>query len=297
MGLVRNLGYIGVGASDVEAWRPFATDILGLQIGEPPAASPGDESLYLRMDGRAYRLAIEPGDDGALHYLGFEVGTQGDLVELVSSLRAKGFAVTDETPEVCAKRRVATMASTVDPAGFRLEFFVGHEEATAPFVSPTGASFVVGEIGVGHAVIVVPDVQKHLDYFIDILGFRLSDTIGLAPGMDAYFLHCNPRHHTVAVASFAGAPSHLNHIMLQVESIDSLGYAYDKVNAMGIPIVSSIGKHTNDHMVSFYCKTPSGFVVEYGIEGRLVDDDTWVVGHYTAASYWGHKAPEHAGVG
>lgn len=296
MGLIRGLGYIGLGAGDPSAWKAFATEVFGLMVGDPPSTSPDDGSVYLRMDGRAYRLAIEPGEDGALHYLGFELGSRGDLAELASRLRAQGCDVVDEAPEACAHRRVAQMVSTSDPAGFRLEFFVGHEEATAPFISPTGARFVVDDMGVGHAVVVVPDLQQYLDYFIDTLGFLLSDTITLAPGVDAYFLHCNPRHHTIAVASFPGAPPQLNHIMLQVDSIDSLGHAYDKVKALGTPIEMSLGKHTNDHMISFYCKTPSGLVVEYGIEGRRVDDSSWVVGHYTAASYWGH-AREAAAAG
>lgn len=288
MSYVKSLGYIGVGADDLDAWRAFGTEVLGLQVGEPPAGG-NDDALYLRMDGRAYRIAIEKGQPGALHYLGFEVGTRQQLADLATELRSKGHDVVDEPADACTQRRVAAMISTTDPAGNRAEFFVGHEEATAPFVSPTGARFVIEDMGIGHAFVMVPDIDAFLAFYNDVLGFRLSDTIELAPGLVGYFLHCNPRHHSLAALTVPGVPAHLQHIMLQVESIDSVGRAYDKVKADGIPIESSLGKHTNDHMISFYCKTPSGFAVEYGIEGRTIDDDTWVVGHYTAASYWGHQ--------
>jgi 2,3-dihydroxybiphenyl 1,2-dioxygenase len=288
MSYVKCLGYIGVGADDLDAWRAFGTEVLGLQVGVGPSDS-DVEALYLRMDGRAYRIAIEKGENGALHYLGFEVGTRQQLAELGTELRAKGLEVTEEPADMCAHRRVAAMLSTKDPAGNRTEFFVGHEEATAPFVSPTGASFVINDMGIGHAFVTVPDIDEFMAFYVGTLGFRLSDTIALAPGLSGYFLHCNPRHHTIAGLAIPGVPAGLNHIMLQVESIDSVGRAYDKVKADGIPIESTLGKHTNDHMISFYCKTPSGFAVEYGIEGRTIDDDTWVVGHYTAASYWGHQ--------
>lgn len=33
---------------------------------------------------------------------------------------------------------------------------------------------------------------------------------------------------------------------------------------------------------------PSGFQVEYGDSGKLVDDATWTPDRYTATSYWGH---------
>jgi biphenyl-2,3-diol 1,2-dioxygenase len=51
----------------------------------------------------------------------------------------------------------------------------------------------------------------------------------------------------------------------------------------------NLGKHTNDHMVSFYLRTPSGFAVEYGWGAREVDDRTWQVQVHTAGSMWGHQ--------
>ena len=53
----------------------------------------------------------------------------------------------------------------------------------------------------------------------------------------------------------------------------------------------SLGRHTNDLMTSFYVRTPSGFEIEYGTGGRLIDDDTWKVGAYDAQSLWGHRPP------
>jgi 2,3-dihydroxybiphenyl 1,2-dioxygenase len=290
MGLIKSFGYIGLGATDLDAWRSFATEVLGLQVGTAPE---GDDSLYLRMDGRAFRLAIEPGVDNAIHFLGFEVSSREALAELVADLRGKGLAVVEESAEVCARRRVYAMASTADAAGNRIELFVGHEEATAPFVSPTGANFVIDDMGFGHAMLMVTDIDAFVDFYANKLGFKLSDTIGgMAPGIEAIFLHCNPRHHSMAGVSVPGVPDSISHVMFQVDSLDTVGRANDEVIKRGLPIVSTLGKHTNDHMVSFYCMTPSGLIVEYGTGARRVDDDTWVVGHYTATSYWGHSRPD-----
>ncbi|MFE2336633.1 VOC family protein [Streptomyces coelicoflavus] len=41
-------------------------------------------------------------------------------------------------------------------------------------------------------------------------------------------------------------------------------------------------------MLSFYMKSPSGIGVEYGTEGKLIDDDTWTVTNWNAAAFWGH---------
>jgi hypothetical protein len=41
-------------------------------------------------------------------------------------------------------------------------------------------------------------------------------------------------------------------------------------------------------MLSFYTQTPSGFELEYGCNGRTIDDDTWNIVEYDSISYWGH---------
>jgi len=51
----------------------------------------------------------------------------------------------------------------------------------------------------------------------------------------------------------------------------------------------TLGRHTNDRMVSFYCVSPSGPSVEFGWDGRRVDDRTHVTGFYDEGSVWGHK--------
>ena len=50
-----------------------------------------------------------------------------------------------------------------------------------------------------------------------------------------------------------------------------------------------MGRHANDFMVSFYLRTPSGFDIEYGTGGLLVDSATWVSRETTAHSVWGHR--------
>lgn len=90
------------------------------------------------------------------------------------------------------------------------------------------------------------------------------------------FFHCNPRHHTLAFYA-ARAPKQLQHFMLQLTSSDDVGATFDLGQGRGMPIARGLGRYTNDHMVSFYLRTPSGFEVEYGWGGRTVDDSLWQV--------------------
>jgi hypothetical protein len=53
----------------------------------------------------------------------------------------------------------------------------------------------------------------------------------------------------------------------------------------------TLGRHTNDHVVSFSSRSPSGFDVEFGCGGVLVDEATWTVTQVTKPSFWGHRSP------
>jgi hypothetical protein len=57
----------------------------------------------------------------------------------------------------------------------------------------------------------------------------------------------------------------------------------------GATLATTLGRHTNDQMVSFYVITPSGFEVEYGWGGRLIDDSVWQVQRHDRGALWGHK--------
>lgn len=76
--------------------------------------------------------------------------------------------------------------------------------------------------------------------------------------------------------------------------MNDVGSAYYRCQDQRVPITSTLGCHTNDHMVSFYVQTPSGFQVEYGYGGRLIEDAAWEVQLHRSPSIWGHRAPAAA---
>jgi catechol 2,3-dioxygenase-like lactoylglutathione lyase family enzyme len=137
----------------------------------------------------------------------------------------------------------------------------------------------------GHVLITVRDIEGALAFYRDLLGFRISD-YSLAP-IKAYFLHANPRHHSIALVE---APVNvLNHLMVELYSLDDVGQGYDLALMDREKIVATLGRHSNDLMTSFYMRTPSEFFVEYGWGGRDVDDATWQPHEVdTLASFWGH---------
>src|ERR1700678_445498 len=281
---VRALGYVVVQGT-VEEWERFGAGVLGAQVARRTAGE-----VRLRTDERAWRIAVEAGPaagPGALVALGFEVESSAALSELAESLSARGIDVRADD-ELARHRQVRGLVVFADGDGHQLEAFFGQEIDHRPFVSPRGVEFVTGDLGVGHAFLFSDAAAKVVEFYTERLGFRLSDTIdlGVAEGI---FMHCNPRHHSVAVASIPGLPVGLGHLMLEVGSLEAVGLALDIANERGDQIQMTMGQHTNDRVTSFYVTTPSGFQIEYGWNGLLIDDADWTVGHHVAPSTWGHK--------
>lgn len=286
---VTSLGYLGLGVKNPAAWENFATQILGLQS----SGTTDDGRLLLRMDENAYRFALHRDDSDDIAYAGWEVADAAGLREVAERMRAIGVEAKAASPEEAAARRVTDLIRFNDPNGMACEVFCGPAvQFENPFHSPRAISgFVTGEQGVGHIVVAVPDIQKSLRFYCEGLGFRVSDTIDMKFGpakVTMVFLHCNPRHHTLALVPVP-APKRLHHFMLQLRSVDDVGSTMYLVQDKGIEIASTLGRHTNDHMLSFYMRTPSGFEIEYGWGARTVDDATWHVQKHNAPSIWGHR--------
>jgi 3,4-dihydroxy-9,10-secoandrosta-1,3,5(10)-triene-9,17-dione 4,5-dioxygenase len=303
---IRQLGYLGLQASDPKAWLDFATRVCGLMparvlpgeawgmpgqpAGSPPSAGSGiasDGSVYLKLDDWQWRVALHPAEGPGLRYLGFELRGPEELDAAVAELEARGVAVQRATAAELEARAVHGMAHLRDPAGNRVELFHGVTR-DHNFVSPAGVpGFVTGTLGAGHAVLLVPDMDAALGFYCGVLGFRLSDYVIFGPGQGVWFLHCNARHHSVAlvhVGPFGG----LHHVLFEMPKVDDVGRAHDRAVAAGLPITTSLGRHTNDGMFSFYVRSPAGFDVEIGCEGLLVDE-SWTPNRFVEGDQWGHK--------
>ena len=76
--------------------------------------------------------------------------------------------------------------------------------------------------------------------------------------------------------------------MLEMPDIDDVGQTLDRAKAAGVRITSTLGRHKNDHMLSFYMESPAGFDVEIGTGGLLCGDD-WLAHEFCEGDIWGHE--------
>lgn len=214
---------------------------------------------------------------------------------LAEQLALHGGRVSRGSVDDALARHVQGLLRVLDPSGVTHEVYWGRRsEEQAPFRSPPAiGGFEAGALGFGHIVLAVDDYAQSLHFYRDGLGLRVSDVIELDMGgagrSTVAFFHAGPRHHSLAIAQFPAA-KRLHHFMLQVRDFDDVGSTYDLCQDRRVPIVVSLGRHTNDRMTSFYMTSPSGFQVEFGHGGIEIDDHDWQVQTHHAASTWGHRA-------
>ncbi len=286
MAAVTQLGYVGLGVSNVEEWEHFATDVLGLESNGIDA----DGNLSLRMDEYSHRFIIQPTGKDDLQFVGWQVTDEPALREMAGQLRDAGIEVTDGTDDENKSRRVEGMIKFDDPEGTPTEIFYGPPISfDRPFNSPRAVGFVTSEQGLGHVVLHVENLDRTVEFYRDVLGMKISDFI-----RNLAFFHCNPRHHSIAFVEMA-VPRFLQHFMVELNALDDVGHAYYMCQDNGVPMSQSIGRHTNDHMLSFYLVSPSGFDVEYGWGGRVIDDSKWIVQQHVSPAIWGHRPMQSAG--
>lgn len=285
---VTQLGYVGIGVRDVESWETFATGILGLEV----AARLDDGTRLLRMDDYHNRIAVHPSDNEDVHYVGLQVPNAMTLRQLEQSLNLAGYRTEHPDRSFALQRRVTDLFTVDDPNGIRLEIYYGaFVDLSKPFKSPRSIQgFNTGDLGLGHLVLWCKDSEETEAFYTQQLGFRVSDYAGNpADGGRLVFLHCNERHHSLAFAQ-RDMDMRLGHIMVELNSLDDVGMTYDLVQKEGVPLATTLGRHMNDRMLSFYLYSPNGIRIEYGWGGIRVDDATWVAGRYwTAGDIWGHE--------
>src|SRR5215472_8040205 len=258
-GLISSLGYLRISATDPTAWREFGTKVLGMTEGRGPDPA----AVYLRMDDFPARLVITPGEHDRLLASGWEVADERALAEVARVLAAAGVPVKAGDAAELADRRVQQMLHADDPSGNSLEIFCGAALDNRPAASPYANAFVTGDQGLGHVVLPAAAGQETLAFYTDLLGFRLRDSMRLPgeffgkPGQRVWmrFLGCCPRHHSLALAPMDPAAG-IVHLMIEVATLDDVGRALDRCIRRKATISSTLGRHANDLMVSFYVQTP-----------------------------------------
>ncbi|WP_181721840.1 VOC family protein [Nocardia gipuzkoensis] len=288
-----HLGYVVVHSSRLADWRRFGALAIGMHVDEL-----GADTLRFRLDDRACRFLIRRGTAEDVTALGWQVDDHETFDRILARVGRRGVPIEEGTAEQAASRGVERLWRFPGPKGIATEIF------TTPVTTPEplrmiSSGWVTGEAGMGHVAIVSREPESMRGYYGTVFDARLTDYIeenvaGLT--MKIRFLRVNERHHSIAIANLRGVKidpirTRVQHVNIQSASLDDMLAAFGRVTDLGFRMAWSVGQHTNDRELSFYCVTPSGFELEVGWNPVVIGpelESTWEPSTYPGISLWGH---------
>lgn len=285
-------------STDLDKWASFGTDILGLMIAP---SMPNNDCLYLKMDAFPFRLMIVPGEHNRFLRSAWELPTKAAFQQALQELEEAEVRWTSGNRDEASARGVGEFIYFTTPGDMQLELFYNINLDYQPLISPASVKEFVtgyhGDMGLGHIAVQTPAIEDSHLFFTKVMGFGQTDYMHYHfdsdpddTGHGLHFLHCNnPRHHSLALyESDEAVPGNLVHLMIEVPAMDDLGLMMDRVKTHNIPVITPLGQHTNDRMISIYVESPAGFPVEFGYGGVQIDWQKYTPTMSARPSIWGH---------
>jgi catechol 2,3-dioxygenase-like lactoylglutathione lyase family enzyme len=243
---VRRISHATYETPDLARQIDYYTQVIGLGL----AAREADRAILATRLGEEV-LVVETGASARCSRLAFQLGPDDDLTQVAAQLRAKGIGSTlrhDITPAI------AQALVFEDPKGTPVELFARCRPAPAretPGVSP---------MKLGHLAHVVPDAKAITDFYVENLGFRVSDW------MENFFsfLRCGPDHHTVNFRT--GDKNFMHHIAFELRDWAHLGLACETLGRHKRPILWGPLRHGIGHNLAIYHRDPDDHIVEFYAE-------------------------------
>ncbi len=178
-----------------------------------------------------------------------------------------------------------------DPDGNKIEIFNTPGLPPQPQRSVETAGMIQVEF-LSHVGIYARDIQKSIDWYEEMFGFRLSDRRGANPPEPALqaavphgiaWLSNTEEHHNLVLVQLApdevdeplpfGGRGSLQQIALDIESTDALLAAHEFLAGKGVEIVQAPRPQNWSGGMKFYFKDPDGIKIEISHGMKTVELD------------------------
>lgn len=275
MSRVTEIRYVGYSVVDYDAEVAFYTDVWGLE------RVPTDDGMaWFKAQGHdEHHVArLRKGDTNRVDVIAFAADTRADVDALCVRVAETGGKIVQAPCDL-----------TSPGGGYGFRFF-----------SPDGLLFEISSdvargdkrdvvrweavpVKISHIVLHSPQHKEATQWFVDVLGFKLSDWLGDFMS----FLRCNSAHHRIALLP---GPPCLNHVAYDMLSVDCVMRGVSRLKQAGTDIRWGPGRHTAGNNVFTYFTSPNGFAVEYTCDLEDVPDDWEAKVHMpspTTMDQWG----------
>ncbi len=260
MSRVTEIRYVGYALPDLDVERAFYRDVWGMtEAGEHDGmihfAAPGSEEPYVVRLRRAEQKRVD--------VIGLAADSRVDVDALHERVAAAGCKIIFE-PRALTSLGGGYGFRFFSPDGLPFETSAEVERGQARPLQRWEAA----PERISHVVLHSPRHKEAVQFFIEVLGFRLSDWIGDFMA----FLRCNAWHHRLAILP---GPPCLNHVAYDLSGVDEVMRGSSRLKSHGFDVRWGPGRHTAGDNVFSYFVTPGGFAVEYTAGLERVDEATW----------------------
>ncbi len=254
------VSHISLRVPDVAAAEGFYSRVLGLVRH----AELGGGAVRLGWGMGHHVLDLHPGGQGLLHYA-FEVREADGVAGIRRRLEMAGHVVTDLDPDVVddAVGTVDAIAVT-DPDGTEVQF---HSRVLrqGENAADTGRRPVKYQ----HVTIGTGDVLPFIDFFVNTIGFRISDQ--LHDGRFAW-MRSDRDHHTLAVVN-VGRGGDIDHYSYDLAEWEDFKTWCDRLTELGVDVTWGPGRHGPGNNLFVFFDDPAGNHIELSAEMEKFWDD------------------------
>lgn len=253
----KKLGYVALNVTDVERSAAFYRDRVGFDL----VGDAGKDLAFISCNQDNHNVVLYRGDKPGFKRIGFEMEDRAQLERAFEHINRAGLKPVEVPPAEAAALRLGAAFRFRDPSGILLEFYSGMFFRPHPFV-PHPIKFRQ----LSHVVLRVPDLEKSVRFYQDVLNFRISDYRYRPTGeMTFAFMRCfpNPYHHCFGLSQSPSNELKFFHAAFSVTDIDDMGLGRNRLIAHEVPIVFGPGRHLASGSIFMYFLDPDGLTLEY----------------------------------
>ncbi|MDQ3858367.1 MAG: VOC family protein [Actinomycetota bacterium] len=200
-----------------------------------------DDRAYLRCAFEDYSLElVASGERPGFDHAGWELAPGASVREL------------DVDGELVARPGRPASLALADPDGYGVELVESTDrESEFPDVARLSSELLGFHARkLGHVNVLSEDVERLSSFYVEELGFRLTDRLGA----EGIWLHLNADHHVHAMLE--KSPSHFHHFALELVDFGEMRVALDHLAKHGRWVVWGPGRHGVAASLFAYVRVP-----------------------------------------